>query len=140
MRDAAKRSTDIVAACLVKTNMRCLNNHALGDIQNWYDADEQKVKHIRSILRIEDPLPELYDKEIYAAHVVAAAVIEALQGNTDNHMLMERMINILKTMHDKNPSWGPLYVMHPGNVVPLKAYVPIRKFWEHDQRSICNRT
>ncbi len=124
--DEAKRSTDIVAACLVQTKMRCLNNYALGDIQNWYDTDEQKVKHIRSILRAEDPLPELYDRETYAAHVVAAAVIEALQRNIDISMLLERMIDILKIMHDRNPSWGPLYVAHPGNVTPLMAYVPLR--------------
>ena len=68
-------------------------------------------------------MPEIYDKEVYAAHVVAASVVEALQGNTSIPMIFERMISILKTLHDKNPSWGPLYVRHSGDIVPLRAYI-----------------
>lgn len=79
--DEAKKSASIVAACLTQTRMTCLNNHALGDIQNWSDNDEQIVKQIRSIIRTPDPLPEIYNKGFYAAHVVAAAVIEALFGS-----------------------------------------------------------
>jgi hypothetical protein len=124
--DEAKRSARIAAACLVQTKMTCLNNHALGDIQNWSDDDERIVKQIRSILRMTNPLPEVYAKGFYAAHVVAAAVIEAFFGNTDISLLFVRMINVLKTMHDKNPSWGPLYVRHPGDMAPLKAYVPLQ--------------
>ena len=30
--------------------------------------------------------------------------------------VFNRMINILKSMHDKNPAWGPLFVEHPGNL------------------------
>jgi hypothetical protein len=26
------------------------------------------------------------------------------------------MLGLLKVMHDANPSWGPLYVVHPGDV------------------------
>jgi hypothetical protein len=121
--DEAKRAADIVASCLVKTKMTCLDNHAFGEIQNWKDGDEKIVKKIRSILKISNPLPEIYDKEVYAAHVVAASVVEALQGNTSIPMIFERMISILKTLHDKNPSWGPLYVRHSGDIVPLRAYI-----------------
>ncbi len=122
--DDAKRSASIAAGCLAQTRMTCLNNHALGDIQNWSDNDEFMVKQIRSILRTTDPLPELYNRGFYAAHVVAAAVIEALFGDSDIPLLFVRMTNVLKMLHDKNPSWGPLYVRHPGNMVPLKAYIP----------------
>jgi hypothetical protein len=121
--DEAKLAADIVASCLVQTKMRCLDNHALGEIQNWSDSDEQIVKKIRSLLKITDPLPELFDKGVYAAHVVAAAVTEALMGNTEIPVLFVRMINILKVLHDRNPSWGPLYIKHPGNTVPLRAYI-----------------
>jgi hypothetical protein len=119
----AKRSASIVASCLVQTKMKCLDNHAFGEIQNWHDSDEEIVKNIRSILRATDQMPEVYDKEVYAAHVVAAAIVEALMGNTDVAMLFLRMISILKTLHDRNPSWGPLYISHPGNMVPLAAYI-----------------
>lgn len=120
--DDAKRSADVVASCLVKMKARSLDGHALGEIQNWNDKDEQIVRDIRASLRVSDPLPELYGAETYAAHVVAAAIVEALQGSTALHVLFERMISTLKIMHDKNPSWGPLYVRHPGNVTPLRAY------------------
>lgn len=120
--DEAKRTADIVASCLVKVKAKSLNLHALGEIQNWNDSDEQIVRDIRARLRVSDPLPELYGAETYAAHVVAAAIVEALQGSTSLHVLFERMIGTLKIMHDKNPSWGPLYVKHPGNVASLRAY------------------
>lgn len=124
----AKESALIAANCLVQTKMECLENHALGEIQNWHDDDENIVRQIRSILKIADPLPELYAKEnVYAAHVVAAAVVEALQGNIEVDVIFVRMIDMLKTLHDKNPSWGPLYVKYPGNVVPLNAYIPYNK-------------
>ena len=125
--DEAKNSALIAANCLVHTKMECLENHALGEIQNWHDDDEAIVKHIRSILRVTDPSPELYAKEVYAAHVVAAAIVEALQGKTNTLVLFVRMINMLKTLHDKNLSWGPLYMRYHGDVVPLKAYIPFKK-------------
>jgi hypothetical protein len=120
--DEAKRAADVVASCLVKTKVRSLDDHALGEIQNWNDSDEQIVRKIRASLRVSDPIPGLYGAETYAAHVVAAAIVEALQGNTGLSVLFERMISTLKIMHDKNPSWGPLYVKHPGNITLLRAY------------------
>jgi hypothetical protein len=126
----AKKSALIAANCLVQTKMECLGNHALGEIQNWHDDDENLVMQIRSILKTTDPLPEVYVKDVYAAHVVAAAIVESLQGNIEVPMIFTRMINILKTLHDKNPSWGPLYVRYPGNVVPLNTYIPFKKSQE----------
>jgi hypothetical protein len=34
------------------------------------------------------------------------------------------MIAILAEMKDKNPSWGPLFVRHPGDIRRDRAYVP----------------
>ena len=123
----AKLSVDIVASCLVNGKMRSLENHAFGEIQNWSDNDEMIVEHIRSLLKANDPLPELYSKGTYAAHVVAAAVLEALMGNAGIPTIFARMIDVLKVMHDKNPSWGPLYIRNPGDVVPQKAWQFIRR-------------
>lgn len=124
--EEAKESALIAANCLVQTKMECLGNHALGEIQNWCDEDEDIVRQIRLILKAIEPLPEIYSKDFYAAHVVAAAIVESLQGNIEVPMLFMRMINILKAFHDKNPSWGPIYVKYPGNIVPLNAYVPFK--------------
>ena len=37
------------------------------------------------------------------------------------------MIDLLKTMNDKNPSFGPLRVRHPGNIARDLAYMPINE-------------
>jgi hypothetical protein len=124
--EEAKESALIAANCLVQTKMECLENHALGEIQNWRDEDENIVRQVRSILKATEPLPEVYAKDFYAAHVVAAAIVESLQGKIEVPMLFTRMINILKALHDKNPSWGPLYVKYPGNVIPQNAYIPFK--------------
>jgi hypothetical protein len=36
---------------------------------------------------------------------------------------MDRMLAMLKAMHDANPSWGPLFVRHPGSLVADRAYI-----------------
>ncbi len=119
----AKLSANIVAFCLVNTKMKRLENHSLGEIQNWSNEDENTVNNLRSILKERGPLPEPYGKGFYAAHVVAAAVLEGLIGDTGIPSIFTRMMEILKLMHDKNPSWGPLYIKHPGNVVPNRVYI-----------------
>jgi hypothetical protein len=37
---------------------------------------------------------------------------------------MQRMLAALKVMHDRNPSWGPLYVAHPGDLAAHRAWSP----------------
>jgi hypothetical protein len=127
-QEDAKESALIAANCLVQTKMECLENHALGEIQNWHDDDENLVRQVRSILKATEPLPKVYAMDVYAAHVVAAAIVESLQGKLEVPMIFTRMINMLKALHDKNPSWGPLYVKYPGNLVPLNAYLPFKKY------------
>lgn len=114
---AAKRSAAIVAKTIVTAKLAALERHALGEIQDWRDRDEEIVLALRGTLRSSKPLPGKYGPGIYAAHVVAAAVTEALQAKGAPAALLQRMLAALKTMHDKNPSWGPLYVAHPGDVV-----------------------
>jgi hypothetical protein len=118
----AKRSAAIVAKTIVQEKLAALEHHALGEIQDWRDGDEEIVRALREPLRSAKPLPPRYGPGIYAAHAVAAAVMEALQAKADVARLMQRMLAGLKTMHDKNPSWGPLYVAHPGDVVAWRAY------------------
>ena len=93
-----------------------LEGHALGDIQNWRDSDERKVKLVRAALTSNLTLPSSSVSPIYAAHVVAAAVTEALSGGADLPALFSRMVALLNTMHDENPAWGPLFVSHPGDI------------------------
>ncbi|WP_440955608.1 hypothetical protein ACSAZK_01160 [Methanosarcina sp. Mfa9] len=120
----AKKSADIVAEVLVNTKMKSLENHALGEIQNWRDHDEGIVEELRTLLMKLSSLPAHFAEGIYAAHVVAAAVTAALAKDADVSIIFDRMLGMLKTMHDANPSWGPLYVEHPGNLSSIRTYVP----------------
>jgi len=75
-RELARQSAKIVAQTLLDHRAKALENHALSEIQNWRDADEEKVKLLRAALRTNGGLPES-SSPIYAAHAVAAAVTEA---------------------------------------------------------------
>ena len=119
---AAKRSAAVVAKTIVGEKLASLERHALGEIQDWRDGDEEIVGVLRETIRSATPLPGKYAPGTYAAHVVAAAVMEAAAAKADVGRLMQRMLGALKVMHDKNPSWGPLYVAHPGDVVARGAY------------------
>src|SRR5512133_144324 len=119
---AARRSAAVVAKTIVGGKLASLEQHALGEIQGWRDGDEELVGTLRELLRSSGPLPAKYGPGVYAAHLVAAAVFEAASEKTDLKRLMQRMLAALKVMHDKNPSWGPLYVAHPGDVVARRVY------------------
>ena len=121
--ERAKRSCEIVANVLGVTRMAALNNHALIEIQNWRNQDEDTVKELQRSLILNYPINADRESGVYAAHVVAAATLAALAGSATVGNVFQRMIAILKRMHDANPSWGPLFVAHPGNVSRDFIYV-----------------
>ena len=104
----ARRSVEVVAKTLVQTKTQALENHALGEIQNWRDTDEAKVKRVRHALRSGKPLPATSGAaKIYAAHLVAGAVIEACATGTDIPLLQSRMIDLLNAAHHENAAPSP---------------------------------
>jgi hypothetical protein len=125
--DVAKQSAKLVAETLVSYKARSLEQHALGDIQNWRDQDERKVRTLRSALTTgAQPAVELLS-QTYAAHAVAAGVVEACADASQLPQIFTRMLAVLKAMHDKNPSWGPLFVLHPGSISRRRLYHPLPK-------------
>ena len=118
----AKNSARIVASVIANAKLESLENHALSEIQNWRNEDELIVQQLRSHLTMGTLLPEDSASEIYATHVVAAAVTEALSTNANIPIIFDRMVAILKSMHDSNPSWGPLFIAHPGDLSPHVVY------------------
>jgi hypothetical protein len=119
--ETARRSAAVVARTIVKEKLDALERHALGEIQDWRDRDEEIVRSLRASLGAAKPSAPGYAAGAYAAHVVAAAVYSALAEKTDVPALMRRMLVVLKAMHDANPAWGPLYVAHRGDVVPMRT-------------------
>ncbi|MCY9581443.1 hypothetical protein [Paenibacillus alvei] len=120
--EEAKLSAKIVAAAIMTTKLHTLENHSLDQIQNWRNRDESLTAQLRALLSTAGPLPEHLRSGFYAAHVVAAAVTGALVQHADIDMIFQRMKLLLKSMHDHNPSWGPLLVLHPGDIVRHRVY------------------
>ncbi len=113
----ARKSAKVVAQTLVQYKAAALENHALGEVQNWADSDEAIVQALRVALRDGKPLPATPGgAKLYAAHLVSAAVTEALATGKDIAGLQARLIKELNILHDRNPSWGPLFVVHPGDM------------------------
>jgi hypothetical protein len=112
----AKQSAKVVAQTIAATKLDALDGHSFSEIQNWRDDDEVLVAELMPTLSTAASLPANRIGGTYAAHVVSAAVMAALENAAPIPKIFERMIEVLKQMHDANPSWGPLYVVHPGDI------------------------
>jgi hypothetical protein len=109
----AKASAAAVAQAIVRTRLSALEGRALGQIQDWRDRDEAVVAELRR--ELGDGRASAgpgagagkYAQGAYAAHVVAAAVYEAVAGSTKPAQVMTRMVDVLAGMHGQNPAWAP---------------------------------
>ena len=122
----AKKSAEIVAKVIATHPMKSLESHSFAEIQNWRDEDESIVQLLRESLTTANPVPGDLPRKIYAAHMVAAAAIEALSQGADIPVLFQRMLDLLKVKHDSNPVFGPLLVRRAGNITRDRAYIPNR--------------
>jgi hypothetical protein len=118
----AKKSAAIVARTIAADRLAALDGHALAEIQNWRDGDEAVAAKLARSLATRGSLPPAYAGGTYAAHVVAAAVMAALGKGAAIPAIFGRMLDVLKVMHDANPSWGPLFVAHPGDIAREFAF------------------
>src|SRR5262249_33888066 len=92
----ARESARRVAETIATTKMVTLENHALGEIQTWRDSDEQKVAIARQVLTTATDLPQLDGSaRIFATHVVAGAVMEALANANEIPVVFDRMLTVL---------------------------------------------
>ncbi len=118
----AKKSAEAVATAIIETKLATLENHSLGDIQDWRNQDEEMVAQARTALVTGAAIPVDQTPRIYAAHVVAAAVMAALAEGAVISQIFDSMISALVVFFKSNPSWGPLMVRHPGNLMRDFAY------------------
>jgi hypothetical protein len=121
--ERARRSCEIVAHTLVATRMLALNNHSLIEIQDWRNQDEEVVAELKQALITNSPISADRENGVFAAHVVAAAALTAAAGDATVGNVFQRMLAVLKKMHDANAAWGPLFVAHPGTVSRDFMYV-----------------
>jgi hypothetical protein len=124
----AEKSAAIAAATIVSTRLRSLERTPLGRIQNWRNADDKVTARLRRLLTSSAPPPGNFGSDAYAAHAVAAAVLAALAGDAAIPDLQMRMMCMLNVMHDRNASFGPLFVSQPGNI---SAHFDYKGLMEH---------
>lgn len=122
-RAQARASAAIVARTIALDKLSTLDGHSLAEIQNWRDADQTRVATLAPALASRDVALPGDTGGTYAAHVVAAAVTAALGRGAEISVVFDRMLEALKAMHDTNPSWGPLFVAHPGDLARNFAFV-----------------
>lgn len=120
--DLAKKSAATVARAIMEKQLFSLEGHALGQIQNWHNEDERIVRELRSHFTHSHQVEDCIVSGMYAAHVVAAAVTSAISGEAEISAVFSGMTRVLKSMHDANPSWGPVYVRHRGDLTPHRIY------------------
>jgi hypothetical protein len=106
-KDEAMRSAQIVAETLVHAKWPALEDHALSEIQNWKNEDQQIADSIgKDLVNPGSPTSYVYSREYYAAHAVAGAVTQAVAGKACVKTIFDGMVKVLKQMHDRNPQWG----------------------------------
>jgi len=120
----ARASSATAAKAVAGTRVRSLEGHALGEIQTWRDVDEAVVRRLRAALDGSATLTDTIEQGDYAAHAVAAAVTSAV-GGSDPARLQQRLVALLVDMHQHNPVWGPLKVVHSGDLTRRPFLVPL---------------
>ena len=111
----ARGSATAAARAVAGTRVRSLESHALGEIQTWRDSDEAVARRLAAALAGRGQVTEAVRRGDYAAHAVAAAVTAAASGG-DPARLQPRLVAMLASMHQHNAAWGPLRVVHPGDL------------------------
>jgi len=103
VRASIQTFAHIITAC----QMASLNNHALGELDNWEDSDEAIVDRIRRVFLQPNSNPDIACPEgYYAAHAVAAATKESILGSKSQQELARiftQMLTLLSNMNKTNP-------------------------------------
>ena len=111
----AREAADIIAEGVA--HCRVGDDQPLRSIQNWTDWDEHVVDVLQPYLTSQEPVPAWMKSAIYAAHVVAAAVVVSLSGDVSGpgsqsrpwiDTIFSRMVELLTRIHHGSCEWGPL--------------------------------
>jgi hypothetical protein len=105
-RENAFEAARIAGRVVAIARAPALGEVSLRAVQTWRDRDQWLADHLRGVLRGEADGAELLGADFYAAHVVAAAILEAPHQPDLIPVLHRRMIDLFNAMHEANPSWG----------------------------------
>lgn len=110
-------SARLAAEAILTRKVDALEESRLIDIQDWRPRDQQITQSLilHHILGLAEMPPEAHHT-VYAAHVVAAAVMAAFLTGQTRHA-QQRMIKTAAAMHSTNPSWSALATAHAGDLI-----------------------
>jgi hypothetical protein len=86
------------------------------DIQDWRNGDESIILTLQAAMVGGSDVSAVFQSGVFATHVVAAAVTAAFAGVAAPGVLMRRMVAMLKALGSRNPTWGPLAIVHRGSI------------------------
>jgi len=110
-----KAAAEIVTTAILTDSQEALQDHALIEIQDWRQSDQQIVEMLAAMSFLGNASPEQSTLTgVYAAHVVSAAISSALITG-DLKSSHTRMVEIAAAMHRHNPSWSNLHVATAGD-------------------------
>ncbi len=115
-----RASAAVFARTMTATRLRALDGMSLGEIQNWRDADQERAGTlaVRFLGRGAAGEPIHTGASVYAAHVLAGALMAVMSRPTAGPRIFPRFRATLATLNEANPMWTPgAMVKRPGDVV-----------------------
>lgn len=105
--DGMRQTVKIVAEAVAFTPLRSLEDHNLSDVNTWSNVDEDLTWRIvddlmRGKIPSLEPTPE--GEEVYAAHLLAAAII-SLAKSAEISTITKLTITSINILYDNNPVW-----------------------------------
>jgi hypothetical protein len=97
------------------TRLDALDGHAFAEIQNGATATKTSSRGCARRHRGRRCAGVVRQRCLCRARGFGRRVL-ALEGAAPIPRLFTRMLAVMDAMHDANPSWGPLYVVHPGDI------------------------
>jgi len=103
----AIQSAELTADLIINSKLKALDGHSLKEIQDWTDQDQNIVEEIAGLFRDgKDLSDDFRNNGYYAAHVVAAAIQEALKADAAPvQTYFDRMVDFLNTMYEFDNVW-----------------------------------
>jgi len=98
----AQYSASIVAETILERPLASLQNRSFSQIRKWGCTDEKIVSSIRQIIQRDLPLNRLSRNQFHAAHIVAAAILESIEGEKTRQQLQytfQKMLELLRQRH-----------------------------------------
>lgn len=119
----ARTSAAVFARAMTSSRLDALDQLALGEVQNWRDADQRIAERKMRQLAAKRGGAVSVGAGEYAAHVMAGALMGAMQHPDDVERYFLGMRATLARVNARNPAWKPgAMVRHRGDVAKHRLH------------------